>query len=154
MQSVNTLADISEGAVFTPRVVVACARGCSLHVCCSSQLRQLLDGLLATLRAGSAATETLYSMMADAQAQAFEQNMTSLGQSLVQWRQRAQSFFDASPNDPWAYDSLCVSMLPRNSSVDVAGLRADRNLWRVCQQLATAKKTKASSVGPLQPSKP
>lgn len=92
--------------------------------------------------------------MADAQAQTFEQSLKGLGHSLAQWRQWAQYLFEASPDDRWAYDALCMSMLPRISGVDAAVLRADRNLLHICQQLAIAKKKKAHSVESLQTSRP
>lgn len=46
----------------------------------------MLDGLLTTLRMGSTTPEIVYTMMEDAQAQAFEHNMTRVGQFLAYWR--------------------------------------------------------------------
>lgn len=125
-----TWADASTGGGFTPvRLRLVCARGCVPYMYAArDSYGKFLDRILATLRAGSATPGALYSMMADAQAHVYEQKMTSLGQSLAHWKQRAQLFFDESPDDQWAYDALCISMFLRISVVDAAVLHRSQFL--------------------------
>lgn len=110
------------------------------------QIRQMLDALLAMLRASSGTPEALY-IMSDAQARGDEHGLGGAVSVSGQLEDKDKKRFGTSQDVCLVCDTLCMAMPPHIGGIDATVSKSDTHLLRTCQQLANAKKQKASSSG-------